>query len=110
MMQQMNNQKVQNPEQQIPKSRAMNDRDFMNDMLATEKYLSQAYGYALNEASNQTLYQDILHIFEDTQNCQRELYNMMFKNGWYSLEQASPQACEQSFQQFQQYKQQLPTH
>ncbi len=109
-MQQMNNQKIQNPETQIPKSAAMNDRDFMNDILSTEKYLTQAYSIALNEASNQTLYQDILHIFEDTQNSQRELYNLMFKNGWYSVEQASNQTCQQSYQQFQQYKQQLPSH
>ncbi|WP_163536907.1 spore coat protein [Gracilibacillus sp. YIM 98692] len=104
------NQKVQNPETQLPKSKSMNDRDFLNDMLSTQKYLSQAYSTALNEASNQTLYQDILHIFEDTQNCQRELYNLMFKNGWYTLEQADPQSCQQSYQQFQQYKQQFPLH
>ncbi|MFC4387118.1 spore coat protein [Gracilibacillus marinus] len=108
-MQPMSN-KVQNPETQITKTTAMNDRDFINDILATEKYLTQAYSTALNEASNQTLYQDILHIFEDTQNCQRELYNMMFKHGWYSLDKATIQACEQSYQQFQQYKSQLPVH
>ncbi|MDX8044716.1 spore coat protein [Gracilibacillus sp. S3-1-1] len=105
----MNNTKVQNPEKQIPTTKSMNDRDFVNDMLATEKYLSQSYGNAMNEASNQVLYQDILHIFEDTQNCQRDLFNLMFKNGWYSLEEVSTQTSEQSYQQFQQYKQQLPT-
>jgi spore coat protein CotF len=104
------NKKIQNPETPLPVTQSMNDRDFLNDILATEKYLSQAYSTALNEASNQSLYQDILHVFEDTQNCQRELYNLMFKNGWYSLEQADMQKCQQSYQQFQQYKQQLPLH
>ncbi|KAB8131830.1 spore coat protein [Gracilibacillus oryzae] len=104
------NKKVQNPETTIQKTQAMNDRDFATDILATEKYLTQAYSTALNEASNQVLYQDLLNVFEETQNCQRELYNLMFKNGWYSLEQADMQKCQQSYQQFQQDKQQLPLH
>ncbi|SER78994.1 Coat F domain-containing protein [Gracilibacillus ureilyticus] len=104
------NNKIQNPETTVQKTQAMNDRDFLTDILATEKYLTQAYSTALNEASNQHLYQYILNIFEETQNCHRELYNLMFQNGWYSLEQADMQKCQQSYQQFQQDKQQLPLH
>lgn|SRR5690606_15164973 len=108
-MQQQSN-KVKNPETPIEKNQAMNDRDFINDILSTEKYLTQAYSTALNEASNQHLYQDLLQIFEETQNCQRDLYNMMFKHGWYGLEKEQQQKIQQSYQQFQQYKNQLPVH
>jgi len=78
----------------------MNDRDFTNDLLATEKYLTTAYSTALNEASHQTLYQDLLTIFTETQQAQRDLYNFMFQNGWYTLEAADTQKLQQSYQKF----------
>ncbi|MFG6116975.1 spore coat protein [Halobacillus sp. MO56] len=86
----------------------MNERDFVNDQLATEKYMTDAYNVALNEASNQNLYNDLATIFKETQDCQRDMYNLMFKKGWYSLEAADQQKLQQSYQQFSGYKNQLP--
>ncbi|QGQ47909.1 spore coat protein [Metabacillus sediminilitoris] len=105
----MNNnqpQKIANPETQIQKGPQMNDRDFVNDLLATEKYMTDSYSTALNEASHQALYQDILTIFNETQQAERDLYNYMFQNGWYSLEAAETQKLQQSYQQFSNYLQQ----
>lgn len=106
----MNQAKVQNPETQVPKTPEMNDRDFTNDMLSSEKYMTQSYSTALNEASNQALYQDLLAIFNETQNMQRTLYNLMFKNGWYSLEQADQAQIQQANQQYGGYTNQFPIH
>ncbi|MCM3439998.1 MULTISPECIES: spore coat protein [Bacillaceae] len=85
------------PVQQGPQ---MNDRDFANDLLATEKYLTTAYSTALNEASHQNLYQDLQTILTETQQAQRDLYNFMFQNGWYTLEAADTQKLQQSYQKF----------
>ncbi len=41
--------------------------------------MTDSYCTFLNEASHQHLYDEILHMFTETQNCQRELYNLMFK-------------------------------
>lgn len=101
-------QKIQNPETNVPKTPQMNERDFVNDQLATEKYMTSSYNIALNEASNQTLYQELATIFKETQDCQRNLYNLMFKNGWYSLEQEQTNKLDQAYQQFSGYKSQLP--
>jgi spore coat protein CotF len=101
-------QKIKNPETQVPKTPQMNDRDFINDLLATEKYLTTAYTMPLHEASHEGLYQDIMKIFSETQNCQRELYDLMFKKGWYAVEAADQQKLQQSYQQFQGYTNQLP--
>ncbi|MFB1051193.1 spore coat protein [Paraliobacillus sp. JSM ZJ581] len=106
----MNQQKVQNPETQVQKTPEMNDRDFLNDMLSTEKYMTQSYSNALNEASNHALYQDLLAIFNETQNMQRTLYNLMFKNGWYSLDRADQNNVQQTHQQFSGYTNQFPVH
>ncbi|MBG9586760.1 spore coat protein [Cytobacillus firmus] len=99
---------IQNPETQVNKTPQMNERDFTNDILTTEKYMTDAYSVALNEASHQSLYQDILAAFNETQNQQREFYNLMFKKGWYKVEAADQQKLQQSYQQFQGYTNQLP--
>ncbi|MCT8137747.1 spore coat protein [Anaerobacillus sp. CMMVII] len=106
----MNNQnmKIQNPETQVQKTPQMNDRDFINDCLATEKYLTGAYSVAMNEASHEHLYQDLNQIFNETQDCQRQLFNLMFKKGWYSFEAADQQKLNQTYQQFQGYTNQFP--
>ncbi|MDX8365978.1 spore coat protein [Cytobacillus sp. Hm23] len=105
----MNNQnKIQNPKTPIPQTPEMNERDFLNDMLATEKYMTDSYCTALNEASHQALYQDIQNVFNETQNCQRQLYNLMFQKGWYKIEASEQQKLQQSYQQFQGYTSQFP--
>ncbi|WNS74871.1 spore coat protein [Bacillus sp. DTU_2020_1000418_1_SI_GHA_SEK_038] len=103
-----NQNSIQNPETQISKTPKMNERDFANDLLSTEKYMTASYCTYLNEASHQSLYQDVLNIFTETQNQQRELYNLMFRNGWYKLEAADQQKMQQTYQQFQGYTNQLP--
>lgn len=103
-----NQQKIENPKKQVPETPNMSDRDLANDLLSMEKYLTASYNNALNEASHQALYQDLLSIFTETQNEQRELFNLMFKNGWYKLEAVEQQKVQQSFQQHQGYSSQFP--
>lgn len=101
-------QKIQNPEMPINKTPQMNDRDFLNDMLATEKYLGVAYSVALNEASHEKLFNELLTISQETNRCQHDLYNVMFRKGFYSLEAAPSQKLSQSYQQFSGYSSQFP--
>lgn len=111
MQQNQNANQVKNQKTTVPKTPQMNDRDFLNDMLATEKYMTSAYCTALHEASHEGLYQDIQAIFNETQDFQRELFNLMFKNGWYKLEEAEQQKVQQKQQQFYNYTTtQFPTH
>lgn len=86
----------------------MNDRDRINDILATEKYLTTAYNIAINEASTQWLYQDQMKILNELHECQHNLFNMMSKKGWYKVDQAQPQQISQAFEQFSNYQTQFP--
>ncbi len=105
----MNQQmKIQNPKTEVPESPQMSDRDFVNDILATEKNMTNAYSVALNEASHESLYRDLNAIFNETQDCQRQLFNTMFKKGWYSFEAVPQQKLQQSYQQFTGYSNQFP--
>ncbi|MDP4170408.1 MAG: spore coat protein [Bacillota bacterium] len=108
MNQNANQQKLGNTEKQIPKTPQMNERDFINDLLSTEKYMTTSYSVAMHEASHDGLFQDIQAIFNETEVCQRDLYNLMFKKGWYKIEPADQQQLQQTFQQFQGYTNQLP--
>lgn len=65
----------------------MNDRDYLSSVLELEKNISNNYSIALNEASNDYLYEDYFSMLEDCKDMARELYNLMFENGWYILEE-----------------------
>lgn len=101
------NQKIENPKVEVPETIEMNDRDYINDILETEKNMSDNLSIALNEASNNTLYEEIFSIFTETKNCQRELYNMMFKKGWYSLEKSEENKITQKCNELSQKLNQL---
>ncbi|HEY3364363.1 MAG TPA: spore coat protein [Symbiobacteriaceae bacterium] len=86
----------------------VNDRDRMQDLLATEKYLSTAYNTALLEASHDCL----SHVWQQNQDTcqklQRQVFDTMFKKGWYKLPVADAQSVSHAYGQFDQYKVQLP--
>lgn len=86
----------------------MNDRDMLNDILSTEKYLTQAFNTAINEASNQQLYQTQLQILNELHDAQRQLFNLMHQKGWYKLDAANPNQIAQKAQQFANYRTQFP--
>lgn len=79
---------VKNPKQEIPSGKEMNDCDYLNTILNIEKNMTNNYSIVLNEASNDNLYNDLTKVFKDAQDCQRRLFNLTFKKGWYELEKA----------------------
>ncbi|GGK19580.1 hypothetical protein GCM10010965_10770 [Caldalkalibacillus thermarum] len=99
---------IANPSSNQPKGPQMNDRDRMNDCLATEKYLCQSINTATWEASHDQLHQDLKTILNQTQECHRNLYNLMFKKGWYKLQAADQMQIDNTYQQFSNYTAQLP--
>jgi len=97
---------IKNPQSNIlPKVKGpeMNDRDRCNDILATEKYLTDNFNVFLREASNQQLYNETKQILNETHDCARDLFNTMFQEGWYKLTAASQQEIQQTQQQFSNY-------
>jgi spore coat protein CotF len=86
----------------------MSDRDFINDILATEKYLTNSYNTAVNEASIQELYQLQMKHLNNTHQAARDLYNLMQQKGWYNVEPAENQKISQKAKQFAEYQSQFP--
>lgn len=78
--------KVQNSKTQTPSGVSLNDKDYMNIMLTHLKELVKNYAIMLTEASNENLLKKEEKVFDKLLDLQRKTYNIMFQNGWYSLE------------------------
>jgi len=98
----MNNNEIKNQKKEVPTGIEMNDRDYLNSILELEKNMSNNYSIALNEASNEYLYEDYFTLFEDTKDAARECYNLMFQYGWYTLEEAEDQKVTDKINCFKQ--------
>ena len=84
----MKNNEIKNPKQEVTQGIEMNDCDYLSVVLELEKNISNNYSTVLNEASNDVLYEDYFALLEDSKDAAREAYNLMFKKGWYILEEA----------------------
>ena len=82
----MNNNKISNPKTKVPAGINMNDKDYLTCLLTILKEMSKNYSTAMTEASNEHLYKSYHSIFNEVSKLQREVYELMFQNGWYSLE------------------------
>ncbi|MFW5787199.1 MAG: spore coat protein [Halanaerobiales bacterium] len=100
------NNTINNPQSStVPevKNQNMNDRDWANDILATEKYLTDSFNVFAREASHVNLHNDIRKVLNETHNCAREIFNVMFQEGFYQLEAAPKQKIDQARQKFVNY-------
>lgn len=85
-----------------------NDRDRLQDLLSTEKYLTEGYNISTFEATNPELYATLRTILQDTHQNRDALYHTMEQRGWYRTEPADQQTVEQAHSQFTQSRHQLP--
>ncbi|WP_420832336.1 spore coat protein [Paenibacillus humicola] len=86
----------------------LNDRDRLNDILATEKYLTDSFNVSVREASHAALHEDLMMILTETHQCQYGLFELMFRKGHYKLEAEQQQKIDQAYQQFSGYSSQFP--
>lgn len=64
----------------------MTDKDYLTSILELEKNISNNYSIAMNEASNEDLYEDFFDMFTNIKDMARDIYNIMDNYGWYKLE------------------------
>lgn len=82
----MNNNQISNPKKEVPKGIKLNDKDYISKLLSCLKEMEKNYVVAMTEASNENLFNKYKNVFNDIVNLQREVYEIMFRNGWYQLE------------------------
>ena len=66
--------KIENTKMEVPDGINMNDEDMLNSLLEIEKNMSVNLTIALNEASNETLYEHLFDSFETIKDLQRDLF------------------------------------
>lgn len=103
----MNNNQISNPKTEVPSGIKLNDKDYANSLLSCLKEMSKNYVVAMTEASNETLYQKYNDSFKQVSSLQREVYETMFRKGWYTLEKADNQKINSKHQMLQQELQSL---
>ena len=94
----MNNNEICNPKTEVAKGKIINDKDYINSLLSSLKEMVKNYAIALTEASNETLYNEYKTMFDEYSSLQREVYELMFKKGWYTIEKAEQQKLDSKYQ------------
>ncbi|MDD6878728.1 MAG: spore coat protein [bacterium] len=84
----MNSKKISNPKIEVPKGLQLNDKDYITSLLSCLKELEKNYTVCLTEASNEYLYNKYLNMFNNISSMQRSVYELMFKKGWYCIDEA----------------------
>ena len=102
----MNNQ-ISNPKVEVPTGISCNDKDYLNSLLSCLKEMSKNYVMAMTEASNESLFEKHKQVFLTLISLQREVYELMFRKGWYALEKADSQKISQKLQMLTQEYQDL---
>jgi len=97
-----NSNMISNPKTEVPTGKALNDKDYANCLLSSLKEMVKNYSVALTEASNENLYNNYKEMFDNYIKLQREVYELMFRNGWYSLEKAETQKISNKIQMLNQ--------
>lgn len=91
------NNKISNPKIEVPTGTKLNDKDYLNCCLSLLKDMEKNYVLALTEASNEILFSKIEEMFNSIKNLQREVYELAFKKGWYTLEKAEDNKINQKY-------------
>lgn len=94
----MNNNEIKNPKVEVPTGINLNDKDYANQLLSCLKEMVKNYAVSLTEASNENLYNEYKNMFDNYINLQREVFEILFRKGWYILEKAEDQKINQKYQ------------
>ena len=94
----MNNNQISNPKVEVPTGMALNDKDYLDSLLSTLKQFVKNYAVILTEVSNETLYGEYKEMFDTYSSLQREVYEIMFRKGWYVLEKCDANKISNKYQ------------
>ena len=81
----MNNQ-ISNTKVEVPTGISLNEKDYITCLITTLKEMTKNYACAMTEASCESLYNVYKEAFDKISLLQREVYEVMFRKGWYILE------------------------
>ena len=84
------------------RTQGMTDRDRLQDMLSSEKFLANNWSVSGSEMVQQELFQDTMQFLNEVHGAHRQLFQVMNQKGWYQIDQADQQQISQAASQFTQ--------
>lgn len=97
----MNNQ-IKNPKVEVTSGLMLNDKDYVNSLLAILKDIVKNYAIFITEASNKYLYDKYEKMLLEYSALQRKTFEVMFAKGWYVLEKADDTKIQSEYQKLNQ--------
>ena len=76
------------------------DREMMNDILSSQKHLTDTYNSFANECSSPAVLSELMNILNEEHQMQHEVFDEMQQRGWYQTEPAPQQKIDQCKQKF----------
>ena len=92
--------KISNVKQEVENGINMNDKDYINKLLTCLKEMTKNYAVSLTEASNEVLYNKYKDMFLKYSELQRNVFELMFRKGWYELEEVDSTKLNEKYNMF----------
>lgn len=80
------------------------ERDMMNDVLASQKFITDTYNTFTNECATPDVRDEFLRLLGEEHQIQAEVFDLMKQRGWYQVPAADQQKVDQAKQKFQSAK------
>lgn len=81
------------------------ERDLMNDVLSSQKFMSDTYNTYTNECATPNVRDGFMSILSEEHQIQSEVFDLMKQRGWYQTPAADQQKVSQAKQQYQSQQQ-----
>lgn len=86
---------------------SITDRDIMEDILSSQKHITDTYNLYSNECVNPQLRTDFLNILREEHNIQQDVFDQMQTRGWYCPTAAEQQKIAAAYTKFTNIQQSL---
>lgn len=80
------------------------ERDMMNDVLSSQKFITDTYNTFTNECATPDVRDEFLRLLGEEHQIQAEVFDLMKQRGWYQVPAADQQKVQQAKQKFQSAK------
>ena len=77
------------------------DREMLDDILSTEKFMTGCYNEVANECASSSLKSEIVNILTHEHSIQHDIYTEMAERGWYNTVKADASNIQEAKTKFQ---------
>lgn len=82
-------------------SSSITEKDLMNDVLASQKFITDTYNTYTNECATPNIRDEFMRILGEEHQIQAEVFDTMKQRGWYQTPAAEQQKIQQAKQKYQ---------